>query len=131
MGVREVLIHRHVLAWNGDDCGELDLGAESWSTWSRWTDFPVIVHVAEAWLVSGEGRAVRVWMCSAIDDVGSIAVQGVWGVEGVFEVAGFAGLASREGGSFEARWKIGEGSVTVEIAEEPIFQFIPHIFSIL
>ena len=77
------------------------------------------MDVTESRLVSREGRAVRRRMCSAIDDVGSIAVQGVaCGVEGVGKVVGLARLASGEGGSLEGRWEAGEGSVLVEIAEE-------------
>ena len=54
-------------------------------------------------MVRREGRTIRAWSRSTVDDGGSVAVQGVGrGVEGVAEVVGEAGLSTGEGGSFEA-----------------------------
>jgi len=87
MGVGEVLVDPHGLSCCGGDDGQFDLGTEGWGTWRGRIHFPVIMHVTEAWLVWREGPANGIWICSAVDDVGGVAVDRVgWGVEGIGEV---------------------------------------------
>jgi len=70
-------------------------------------------------LIIGKGATSGVWSSCSVDDIGGIAIQGVGGgTEGVGEVFGFAHLRSIQSRSFEARWKVGDVSIVVEVVEK-------------
>ena len=78
----------------GGDHGQVDhRWIERQRTWRQWTGFPVRVHLAEAGLVSGKGRAIGIWGDCSVDDASGVTVQSVaGGVEGIEEVVGSAGV---------------------------------------